>query len=397
MAAQPSPKKVHLSFRSIWFDPNIRALVFQVLAIIFVVCFFYDIILNAIHNLDSRGIKTGFEFLSQRAGFGIIQSLIPYTEDSSYGRTFLVGLCNTLLVSILGIILSTIIGFLVGVARLSQNWVVAKLSAIYVDILRNTPLLLQIFFWYNAVLSPLPTPRHSAHISDLIFLNNRGLYIPSPIFHSGSQWIVAAFLIVITITFWMRRWANKKQLKTGKTFPVFWISIALIIFLPLFTFWIFGAPISFDIPQLRGFNFRGGWVIIPELTALLLSLSLYASAFIAEIVRSGIEAINKGQSEAAHSLGLSKGQTLRLVIIPQAMRVIIPPLTSEYLNLTKNSSLATAIGYPELVSVFMGTTLNQTGQAIEVIAMTMAVYLVISLVTSFVMNIYNRKVALVER
>lgn len=397
MATQPSPKKVHLSFRSIWFDPNIRALIFQILAIIFVVWFFHDIISNAIHNLDSRGIKTGFEFLSQRAGFGIIQSLIPYTEDSTYGRTFLVGLCNTLLVSIIGIILSTIIGFLIGVARLSQNWVVAKLSAVYVDILRNTPLLLQIFFWYNAVLSPLPTPRHSAHISDLVFLNNRGLYIPGPVFHSGSEWVVAAFLISLAIIVWMRHWAHSRQLKTGQPFSIFWISVGIVVLLPLLTFWIFGSPISLNIPHLRGFNFRGGWTIIPELTALLLSLSLYASAFIAEIVRSGIEAVNKGQSEAAHSLGLSKSQTLRLVIIPQAMRVIIPPLTSEYLNLTKNSSLATAIGYPELVSVFMGTTLNQTGQAIEVIAMTMAVYLVISLVTSFLMNIYNRKVALVER
>ncbi|MFM2481184.1 amino acid ABC transporter permease [Celerinatantimonas sp. YJH-8] len=396
MAEQPSPKS-KLTLRTIWFDPNVRSLVFQIIAVLAVVWFLHDIISNALYNLDARGIKTGFGFLDDRAGFGIIQSLIPYTEDSTFGRTFVVGLLNTLLVSVLGIILSTILGFIIGIARLSQNWMLAKLSAVYVEVLRNTPLLLQIFFWYNAVLAPLPSPRQSVHLGGSVFLNNRGLYVPKPIFEAGSIAVVIATLIAIVAIVVIKRWAKARQLKTGQQFPVFWASIGIIIVLPVLAYFFSGSPISLQYPELRGFNFRGGWTIIPELTALLLALALYTSAFIAEIVRSGIEAVNKGQTEAAQSLALSRGQTLRLVIIPQAMRVIIPPLTSEYLNLTKNSSLATAIGYPELVSVFMGTTLNQTGQAIEVIAMTMAVYLVISLVTSFLMNLYNRKVALVER
>ncbi|MFM2484055.1 amino acid ABC transporter permease [Celerinatantimonas yamalensis] len=396
MAKQPSAKP-KLTPRTIWFDPNVRSLVFQVLAIALVVLFLHSIITNALHNLDSRGIKTGFSFLSQHAGFGIIQTLIPYSEDSTYGTTFIVGLLNTLLVSVLGIIFATIIGFIVGIARLSDNWVVGKLASSYVEILRNTPLLLQIFFWYNAVLAPLPSPRGSFHLGQLIFLNNRGLYIPKPIFESGSGLLLAAVVFTLIGIVALKRWAKKRQLRTGVPFPVLWVSIGLLIVIPGIALWLSDQSIVLERPHLTGFNFRGGWTIIPELTALLLALALYTSAFIAEIVRSGIESVSQGQTEAAHSLGLSKGQTLRLVVIPQAMRVIIPPLTSEYLNLTKNSSLATAIGYPELVSVFMGTTLNQTGQAIEVIAMTMAVYLVISLATSAFMNLYNQKMALVER
>ncbi|MFM2476704.1 amino acid ABC transporter permease [Celerinatantimonas sp. MCCC 1A17872] len=396
MAERPSPKP-KLTLRNVWFDPNVRSLVFQVIVVAFVAWFLHDIISNALTNLDERGINTGFGFLHQRAGFGIIQSLIPYTEDSTYGATFVVGLLNTLLVSILGIIFATIIGFIVGIARLSDNWVISKLSSVYVEILRNTPLLLQIFFWYNAVLAPLPRPRQSIHIGEWFFLNSRGLYVPKPVFMAGSGLVVAAIIVAIVAIVILRHWAKRRHVQTGQTFPIFLTSLAIIIVLPSLGYFVSGGPVSLDFPHLAGFNFRGGWTIIPELTSLLLALALYTSAFIAEIVRSGIEAVNKGQTEAAQSLALSKSQTLRLVIIPQAMRVIIPPLTSEYLNLTKNSSLATAIGYPELVSVFMGTTLNQTGQAIEVIAMTMAVYLVISLSTSVLMNLYNRKVALVER
>lgn len=396
MADQPSPKS-KLTLRTIWFDPNVRSLVFQIIAVLAVVWFFHDIVTNAMTNLDARGIKTGFGFLDDRAGFGIIQSLISYTEDDTFGRTFVVGLLNTILVSVLGIILATIIGFIVGIARLSENWMIAKLSAAYVEILRNTPLLLQIFFWYNAVLAPLPSPRQSVHLGEAVFLNNRGLYVPRPIFESGSSVVLIAVVIAIVGIIALKRWAKARQLKTGQQFPVFFTSVGIIIVLPAIAYFLSGTPVSLEYPALKGFNFRGGWTVIPELTALLLALALYTSAFIAEIVRSGIEAVSKGQTEAAQSLSLSRSQTLRLVIIPQAMRVIIPPLTSEYLNLTKNSSLATAIGYPELVSVFMGTTLNQTGQAVEVIAMTMLVYLVISLVTSLFMNLYNRKVALVER
>lgn len=382
---------------SLFYNPTFRSVVFQLIAIAALVFFFYTIINNALTNLESRGIATGFDFLDQPAGFGIGLTLIDYNETYSYGRTFVVGLLNTALVSVLGIILATMLGFVLGIARLSSNWLVSRLAAVYIETFRNIPLLLQIFFWYFAVLQALPSPRESMSLGEAVFLNVRGLFFPAPVFEPGSSVVLIAFVAGVIASIVINIWANNKQRLTGQQTPMGRIVLVLCVGLPLIVYFIMGMPISAQYPELKGFNFRGGISIIPELAALLLALSVYTAAFIAEIVRSGINAVSHGQTEAAMSLGLPRSKTLKLVVIPQALRIIIPPLTSQYLNLTKNSSLAMAIGYPDLVSVFAGTTLNQTGQAIEIIAMTMGVYLALSLITSALMNLYNRKVALVER
>lgn len=380
-----------------WRDRAKRALIFQaiMLAAVFAVIGF--IISNTLANLEARGITTGFDFLSNTAGFGIVQSLIEYSPQSTYGRTFIVGLLNTLLISALGIVVATLLGFLIGIARLSPNWLIARLAGAYVEIFRNIPLLLQIFFWYFAVLSSLPSPRQSLSLGDAIFLNVRGLVVPEPIGEAGLAWTLATAVAAVIASIALIYWNRRRQAATGARIPAGWISVGLIVGLPLLVFFASGAPLSWVLPELKGFNFSGGTTIIPELLALWIALSVYTASFIAEIVRSGIQAVSHGQTEAARALSLTNGMTLRLVVIPQAMRVIIPPLTSQYLNLIKNSSLATAIGYPDLVSVFAGTTLNQTGQAIEVIMMTMLVYLTLSLLVSMFMNWFNARVALVER
>ena len=352
---------------------------------------------NTLSNMEDRGISTGFGFLDETAGFGIIMHLVPFDATMSYGRTFWVGLTNTLLVSAMGVVAATIIGFLVGVARLSSNWLVAKIALVYIEVIRNIPLLLQIFFWYFAVLASLPAPRQSMEVGGAFFLNNRGLYLPGPVTQDGFGLVWGAVLVAIAAAVGLRSWAKKRQKASGQIFPTVKVSIALLVLLPLVAFFIAGQPLEWDLPALKGFNFGGGISLIPELAALWVALSLYTASFIAEIVRSGILAVSKGQTEASKALGLPNGLTLRLIVIPQAMRVIIPPLTSQYLNLVKNSSLATAIGYPDLVSVFMGTTLNQTGQAVEVVAITMSVYLTISLLISLLMNLYNRAVEIKER
>jgi len=378
-------------------NPKYRALFFQSILICTLIFLFIVIIQNTLENLELRGISTGFNFLNEPSGFAILQSLIEYDESHSYGRTFIVGLINTFLVSSLGILFATILGFIMGIARLSSNWLVAKIATVYIELFRNIPLLLQILFWYFAVLATLPSPRQSLSLFAGIELNVRGLYLPSPIFEEGFNLTIWVILIGFISSYLLYLWKRKKQIDNGKQYSIGFIIIGLILVMPGLVFWLSGAPLSWDYPQLKGFNFRGGMTIIPELLALLLALTIYTGTFIAETVRAGIMAVSHGQTEAALSLGLSRGQTIRLIIIPQAMRVIIPPLTSQYLNLTKNSSLATAIGYPDLVSVFMGTSLNQTGQAVEIIAVTMAVYLLISLFISLLMNWYNKKMALVER
>ncbi len=372
---------------------------FQVLLGLAVALFFFFIGRNALHNLEQRGITTGFAFLGQKAGFGISQSLIPYSEvGSTFGRTFVVGLLNTLLVSALGIVCATILGFTIGVARLSSNWLIAKLASIYIEIFRNLPLLLQIFFWYFAVLRTLPSPRNSMQLGDwAFFLNIRGVIIPRPIYEQGFGLVLAALIISFAAMVFLKLWANKQQEKTGQQFPVLLISLAILAVVPTVAYYAAGTPLHWELPELKGFNFQGGISILPELAALLIALTVYTASLIAEIVRSGILSVSHGQTEAARALGLRQGKILRLVIIPQAMRVIIPQMTSQYLNLVKNSSLATAIGYPDLVSVFAGTTLNQTGQAIEIIAMTMAVYLTFSLTISFFMNWYNARSMMKER
>jgi general L-amino acid transport system permease protein len=390
---ESSANKASVSF---WNDPGKRALLFQILMALGIAAFLLVIINNTLSNLEQRGITTGFAFLNVEAGFGILQTLIPYTEADSYGRTFFVGLLNTILVSVLGIIAATFLGFFLGVGRLSKNWLIAKLCTVYIEIFRNIPLLLQIFFWYFAVLRTLPSPRQSMEFFGS-FLNVRGLYVPEPVGTEGFGYVWIAFFIGLIATYLMQKWATRRQEATGQDFPVLYASIGLIVGLPLVVFLLMGMPLTLEHPELKGFNFVGGMTLIPELMALWLALTIYTAAFIAEIVRGGILSVPNGQLEAASALGLPRGRTLRFIIIPQAMRVIIPPLTSQYLNLTKNSSLATAIGYPDLVSVFAGTTLNQTGQAIEVIFMTMAVYLTLSVLTSIFMNWYNSRKALIER
>ena len=380
-----------------WNDPHTRSVVFQAVAILAVGYFFYTIFNNTLTNMEKRGIVTGFAFLDNPSGFGILMSLIEYDESHTYGRTFLVGLLNTVLISFLGIILATLLGFVIGIARLSSNWVISRMATIYIETLRNIPLLLQIFFWYFAVLGALPAPRDSITTGEAFFLNNRGLYVPAPVFENGSGLVLAALIAAVVAVIFMAKWAHKRQEATGEQFPTFLASLGILIALPTVAFFIAGSPIGLDYAVLQGFNFQGGTQIVPELMALLWALSFYTAAFIAEIVRAGILAVDHGQTEAAHALGLRNAPTVRLVVIPQALRVIIPPLTSQYLNLAKNSSLATAIGYPDLVAVFMGTTLNQTGQAVEIVAMTMAVYLTISLSISGFMNWYNKRKALVER
>jgi general L-amino acid transport system permease protein len=381
----------------IWNDPVFRGRVFQGVVLAALIAFFAFIVNNTLHNLEVRGISTGFEFLDQEAGFGIIQSLIEYNETHTYGRTFVVGILNTLLVSVIGILFATILGFLIGIGRLSTNWLIAKMAAVYIETFRNIPLLLQIFFWYFAVLGVMPHPRQSISWGEAIFINVRGIYIPDPQFSEGIGWVVASIFLTLAGIWFLKRWAHKRQDDTGQQFPVFYTSIAMLIAIPGITYLLSGTTLTWDMPELKGFNFKGGVTILPEFTALLLALTIYTAAFIAEIVRAGLQSVPKGQLEASRALGLKNSQMLRLVVIPQAMRVIIPPLTSQYLNLTKNSSLATAIGYPDLVSIFAGTTLNQSGQAIEIIFMVMAVYLTISLVISLIMNIYNKRMALVER
>ncbi|MFC3152043.1 amino acid ABC transporter permease [Litoribrevibacter euphylliae] len=381
----------------IWNDPVFRGRVFQGVVLTALIAFFAFIVNNTLHNLEVRGISTGFAFLNQEAGFGIIQSLIEYNETHTYGRTFVVGILNTLLVSLLGIAFATLLGFLVGIGRLSTNWLISRLAAIYIETFRNIPLLLQIFFWYFAVLGVMPHPRQSISWGEAIFLNVRGLYIPDPQFSEGIGLVIGSIVLTLIGVWFLKRWAHKRQDDTGQQFPVLYTAIALLIVIPGLTYLISGTTMTWEYPALKGFNFKGGITILPEFTALLLALTIYTAAFIAEIVRAGIQSVPKGQLEASRALGLKNSQMLRLVVIPQAMRVIIPPLTSQYLNLMKNSSLATAIGYPDLVSIFAGTTLNQSGQAIEIIFMVMAVYLTISLAISLVMNIYNKRMALVER
>ncbi len=378
-------------------NPAVRAWLFQIIAILAVVGIAIYLIHNTVTNLNSRGITSGFAFLDRAAGFGIVQHLIDYEQGDTYGRVFFVGLLNTLLVSALCIVFASFIGFFLGLCRLSENWLLRKLSTIYIETFRNIPPLLHIFFWYFAVLRNLPGPRQAIGAMDLLFLSNRGLYIPSPQLGEGLWAFIGTIVFALAISIGLYRFNKAHQIKTGQLRRTWPTALGLIIVLPLLAHWVFGAALHWDIPHLRGFNFQGGMVLIPELAALTIALSVYTSAFIAEIIRSGIQSVPYGQHEAARSLGLPNPVTLRQVIIPQALRVIIPPLTSQYLNIAKNSSLAAAIGYPDMVSLFAGTVLNQTGQAIETIAIPMSVYLIISLSISLLMNIYNRRIALIER
>ena len=369
-----------------------RGVFLQLVFVVVLAWIAYEIVDNVRNNLASQRIAAGFGFLTNNAGFDVNQTLIPYSGSDSYARVFVVGLLNTLLVAVIGIFFATVIGFLVALGRLSPNWLLARISGGYVELLRNIPLLFQILFWYLAVLQALPPPRQSISLFDLFFLSNRGLVVPTPIPHAGLEAVAIALSIAIAASLLLRFYAQRLLFQSGRMMTIWPTIVGMLIGLPLIASLAFGAPVSFEIPVLRGFNFAGGSRIIPEFVALTLALSTYTGAFIAEVVRAGILSVHKGQMEAGASLGLSRGATLRLIVVPQALRVILPPLTNQYLNLTKNSSLAVAIGYPDLVSVFAGTALNQTGQAIEIIGITMGVYLLISLVTSAIMSFYNWRI-----
>lgn len=378
-------------------DRKVRGYIFQLTSVVVVVAFMWYIGTNTAHNIEQRGIRTGFGFFSGTAGFGIDDSPIPYNPSDTYARVFFVGLLNTLIVTFVSIILATILGLILGILRLSKNWLIRKLSSAYIEMFRNIPVLLQILFWYNVVLRSLPGPRQSIDLFGKIFINNRGLYAPLPSLDTTTIAIIGAIFIVLIFTFFLNKWANKRQELTGEEFPVLPIGIGLLIIAPIIAYFIGGANFHFSYAQLRGFSFQGGKHFYPEFVALTLALTIYTATFIAEAVRSGIEAVDKGQKEAAASIGLSQYQALKLVVLPQAIRIAIPPTINQYLNILKNSSLATAIGYPELVTVFAGTTLNQVGQAIEIIAITMLVYLVVSLIVSALLNWVNFKMKIKER
>jgi general L-amino acid transport system permease protein len=387
---RPPPRQLAARLRRVFGGgAGWRGFFFQLLFVVVLAWITYEVVDNVRSNLETQRIAAGFGFLTNNAGFDVNQTLISYSGSDSYARVFLVGLLNTLLVSVIGIFFATLIGFLVGLGRLSPNWLLSRISGGYVELLRNIPLLFQILFWYLAVLGALPSPRQSISLFGVIFLSNRGLVVPTPIPHPGLEAVAIALLIAVAASLLLRFYARRQLFQSGRVTTIWPYVAGMFIGLPLLAVLVYGAPVGFEIPELRGFNFAGGSRIIPEFVALTLALSTYTGAFIAEVVRAGILSVHKGQMEAGSSLGLTRGATLRLIVVPQALRVILPPLTNQYLNLTKNSSLAVAIGYPDLVSVFAGTALNQTGQAIEIIGITMGVYLLISLVTSVIMSFYN--------
>ncbi|RAX42373.1 amino acid ABC transporter permease [Rhizobium tropici] len=391
-----SPEGERSPLSAALYDPKVRGAFYQAITIIILAGLCWFIVTNTIDNLHALNRSFGFGFLEGRAGFNLGQALIPYSSDSTNSTAIIVGVLNTLLISFVGIIAATIVGFVVGIGRLSSNWLVAKLSHTYVEIFRNIPPLLVIFFWYSGVLVLLPQARDAVHLPFYSYLSNRGLAFPSPIFAAGMWAVGVAFLVAIAAVFFVARWAHRRQAATGQQFHTIWVSLGILIGLPLLVFLAAGMPLSFDYPVAGKFNLTGGTVVGPEFIALLLALSLYTASYIAEIVRAGIRGVPKGQSEAAGALGLRATAVTRLVVIPQALRIIIPPLTSQYLNLIKNSSLAIAIGYADLVAVG-GVILNQSGRAVEVVIIWMVIYLALSIVTSLFMNWFNAKMALVER
>jgi general L-amino acid transport system permease protein len=379
-----------------WNDPKTRSVAVQAIMVVAVVLGAYYLYSNAAANLAKLNKTFGYDFWNRTAGFDIIQSLIPYTSDSSYGTAIIVGFLNTLLIAILGIIFATLIGFFVGIMRLSKNWLVAKIAMVYIETVRNVPLLLQLFVWYKLVLVPLPDSREALNFADMFYLSKKGLNMPLPVYGAGAWMAIAGLILGVVAAIVLRRWAVARQTATGQIFPHLSIGILIVVLSPFAGLLLAGWPVTLDYPVGGVFGFKGGLTILPEFTAMLIGISVYTASFIAEIVRAGIQAVSHGQTEAASALGLRPNLTTRLVVIPQAMRIIIPPLASQYLNLTKNSSLGVAIAYPELVSTG-GTVHNQTGKAIEVVLIWMVVYLSLSLLTSLFMNWFNSRMKLVER
>jgi general L-amino acid transport system permease protein len=391
MTDRATPRKVPF-----WLDPKKRGILFQILTLLVVALLAYYLVSNTVTNLRRQGIATGFGFLNKEASFEIGEAVIPYSAADTYARALLVGVLNTIKVAFIGILLTLLLGTIIGVSRLSSNWLISKLASVYIEVMQDIPILLQLFFWYAIFYETLPSVREAISPGAGIYLCNRGVAFTIPEANPAHKWMLLALLLACVTSYILRRWAKKRQEKTGLYFPVFRVSMAIIIGLPLIIWLAFGAPMKLNAPKLVGFNFVGGLTVSPEFMGVLLGLVLYTSAFVAEVVRAGIQSVGKGQREAAMSLGLRPTLVLNLVILPQALRVIVPPLTSQMLNLTKNSSLAVAIGYPDFVSV-ANTTINQTGQSIEGVALIMAVYLTFSLSTTAFINWYNKRVALVER
>ena len=390
VASTQAPKR-----RLSWNNPTLRSVVYQLLAVAIVGGAGWYLVHNTLHNLSVRNISTGFGFLTREAGFAIGESVISFTPADTYQRAITVGVLNTLRVALIGIVLATLLGTIIGIARLSKNWLIRKVSSVYVEVMRNIPLLLQLFFWYTIIIETMPGPRRAHHPLPGVFVSNRGIQLPT-VQGEGLLWLLAGLFMAIVASIVLVKWARRRQEQTGQLFATGRAVFGLLLVVPTLVWWVSGSSLSLEMPELKGFNFAGGMTISPEFAALLFGLVIYTSAFIAEVVRSGIESVHRGQWEAAGALGIKSGLVLRLVVLPQALRVIIPPMTSQYLNITKNSSLAVAIGYPDLVSV-INTTLNQTGQAIEGILMIMAAYLTVSLSISLLMNWYNKRIALVER
>ncbi|MFT5112168.1 MAG: general L-amino acid transport system permease protein [Parasphingorhabdus sp.] len=393
--ASPQPQRNVIS--KLWNDKEYREVIIQIIAITAIFAFFFIMARNAVSNLEAIGKDISFSFLWQPSSYDISQHLIEYTSRSTHFRAMLVGIINTLMIAVLGIILSTVLGFLLGVFRLSKNWIINRLAYFYIEYVRNVPVLLHILLVHGLIVHSLPIPKNAININDAAFLTNRGLFTPSPGFESLFWIVLILFVGGIIFSWWFSRYAKMVQDTTGKHYPVFWISLGAIVGLPFLMYFILGSPIAWEIPVLKGFNFKGGMVIRPEFIALWLALSLYTAAFIGEIVRAGISAVSWGQTEASSALGISGGRTLSLVVIPQALRIIIPPLTSQYLNITKNSSLAIAIGYMDIVATLGGVTLNQTGREMETMTMVLGLYLLFSLIISSIMNWYNKRIKLIER
>jgi general L-amino acid transport system permease protein len=384
--------------RSSWlYDQRIRGIAYQILLLSVIAALVWGGVENAVDNMRTRGIPMGFGFWNEVAGFDINLHLIPYSNLSTYGRAFWVGLLNTLFIAVICIPLATLLGFAIGLARLSPNWLLSRFALVYTSVTRNTPLLLLLLFWYNGVLKSLPGPRQSINVGDVVFLNNRGLYLPMPLARNSAIWFLGALVLSIALAIGFRFWARRRQNRTGAQAPTALVTAALIFGLPAIVTGLTGAPITFDIARLSGFNLKGGLPIIPEMAALVFGLVTFTAAFIAETVRAGVLAVPTGQDEAAGALGLHRSLSMRLVVIPQAMRLITPPLTSQYLNIVKNSSLAVFIGYPDLVQIFAGTVLNQTQAAVQVMAITMAVYLAISLFVAAALNAFNARYGLKGR
>ncbi len=381
----------------IWLDQHLRGISIQIVALAALCAFLVWIVSNTITNLNMLGVETGYGFLKQPSNYDINQHLIEYSSRSPHIRAMWVGIINTFLVAICGIILATILGFLVGVLRLSNNWIISRIMYVYVEFTRNVPVLLQILLWHGILIHSLPKPKEAINPMSGVFLSNRGFAVPKPIAEPGFWLVIAAFVIAIIFAIGFARYAKKTQEATGKRYPAFSIGLGAIIGLPLIAFFVSGTPMTLDFPELKGFNFKGGLTVRPEFMALWFALSVYTAAFISEIVRAGIMAVSHGQTEASYALGLKSSWTMRLVILPQALRVIVPPLISQYLNLTKNSSLAIAIGYMDIVATIGGISLNQTGRALECMSIVLSIYLAFSLLISAFMNWYNKKIKLVER